>query len=485
MKVLLINPPDDLKTIIGGGAAFISNLEPLGLLYIAAVARDGGHYVTVVDAYAERLSATELEKRIVENAPDVVGFTSFTSNGGFLYHFSKQLRKKMPELLVVLGNVHASVYAEQYLRNGCCDVVVHGEGEYPFLKLLNTLSGHGNLHDVQSISFLENGKFVTTTQPALVEDLSKLPLPARDMVRQDIYDINAISNFSLHRIKRGKVGKHMCTSRGCPNRCSFCVVHDNGKQRFNCVGKAVDEMELLVSRYRTGYIFFTDPLFISDKKRILDICMEIRKRNLDFKWGCEAHVHFIDKELIGVMENAGCVDMNFGIESGVQRLLYNVHKGVRLEAVRSAINMVKKYSKINVGGLFILGLPEETPSDSLATIKFAKSLPLDMAQFSILTPYPGSYIFEDLKNKGYIDTGIRQDGSIDTSVWTRYSAYISYTKNEPIWVTPEQTGAGLKKMQKIALRSFYFRPSAIWKQLRRICYSDLSIAIKAFFDSFF
>jgi len=263
------------------------------------------------------------------------------------------------------------------------------------------------------------------------------------------------------------------------------VIRDNRRQRFNPVIKAVDEMELLVNKYNAGYIFFSDSLFISNKRRILEICSEIKRRNLYFKWGCEAHVHFIDEELLGAMESSGCVDMNFGIESGVQRLLDNVRKDIKLDKIESAIKQVKRYTKINVSGLFILGLPGETPSDSMRTVQFAKRLPLDMAQFSILTPYPGSYLFEELKNKGKVDTGIREDGSLDTSVWPRYSAYISYTKNEPIWVTPEQTGEGLKKMQKKALRSFYFRPHAFWRQLKRVRPSDFFILLKAFLDSFF
>lgn len=485
MKVLLINPPDDLKALIGGGAAFISNLEPLGLLYVAAVARNAGYEVSIIDAYAERLPVGELKKRIDQISPDVIGFASFTSTGGFLYNFGKELKARMPDVLIVFGNIHASVYAEQYLRNRCCDVVVHGEGEYPFLALLNSVAKKQKLYGVPSISFLDNGNFLTTTPPAVVEDLSKLPLPARDLVPQYLYDIGAVSNFKLHQTQRGKVSKHMCTSRGCPNRCTFCVVHDNRRQRFNPVGKAVDEMELLVGRYNAGYIFFMDSLFISNKKRILDICTEIKRRRLDFKWGCEAHVHFIDEELVTAMESSGCVDMNFGLESGVQRLLDGVCKGIRLDKSESAIKMVKKYTRINVGGLFILGLPGETPLDSMQTIRFAKKLPLDMAQFSILTPYPGSYMFEDLKNKGEINTGIRTDGSVDTSVWLRYSAYVSYTKNEPIWVTAEHTGVSLKKMQKKALRSFYFRPRAFWKQLKRVRPSDFLVTLKAFFNSFF
>jgi radical SAM superfamily enzyme YgiQ (UPF0313 family) len=485
MKVLLVNPPDDLNALLGGGSVFISNLEPLGLLYIAAVCRERGHEVSVIDAYAERISAEQLKVRIKQASPQVIGFSSFTSNGGFLYEFGKILKREMPGVFIVFGNIHASVYAEQYLKNNCCDAVMHGEGEYAFARLLEILADGNKFTEVPALSYIERGNFITTSPPSVIEELWQLPFPARDLVPQHLYNIGAISNFRLHKERKGKVSKHMFTSRGCPNRCTFCVVHDNRKQRFNSINKTVDEIELLLKEYNTGYIFFMDSLFIGNKKRVMEICAEIKNRKLKFKWGCEAHIHFIDKELVTQMESAGCVDMNIGIESGVQRLLDNVAKRIQISKVESAIKTVKQYTNIKVAGLFILGLPGETPAESQRTIDFAKKLPLDMAQFSILTPYPGSYIFKELSEQGKIDTGIRDDDTIETSVWLRYSAYISYTKNTPIWVTPEQTGAGLKKLQKKALREFYFRPRALLTQLKRVRPDNLAMLLKAFRDTFF
>ena len=155
------------------------------------------------------------------------------------------------------------------------------------------------------------------------------------------------------------------------------------------------------------------------------------------------------------------------------------------EKIEEAIKTVKRDSKIKVSGLFILGLPGETYNDSLQTIDFARKLPLDMAQFSILVPYPGSPLFNELAAKGEIDTGIREDGTIDTSVWLRYSAYISYTKNNPIWVTKDLTGEMLKKLQKKALRNFYLRPRQFWNQLKRIRVCQLWSVTKTFFETFY
>jgi len=483
MKILLVNPPDDLA-MLGGGSVFVPKLEPLGLLYIAAVARQAGHDVEVLDAFAEGLSEEEAFRRILAVRPDVAGFSSFTSNGGFLYTCGKRLKEQLPGTLVVFGNVHACVFAEQYIGNGCCDIVVHGEGEYTFVDILNARGNGGDWSAVPSISFGKDGRVVTTSAPRYVEDLAGLPPPARELVKRELYDLGPLSTFRLANAPRGKASKHMFTSRGCPNRCDFCVVHHGVRQRAHSTAQVTAEMELLIRDYNAGYIFFMDSHFISDRRRVMDLCAEIRRRGLKVKWGCTAHANCVDEELVKSMEAAGCTDMNFGIESGVQRLLDGVHKGIKLETVEKAIKTVKRHTRINATGLFILGLPGETPEDSLETIAFAKRLPLDMAQFGILTPYPGSPLFNELREKGEIDTGCRPGGAVDISVWPRYSAYMSFSDGKTVWATPGHTSESLKKMQKKAVRSFYFRPKPFLAQLKRMRWTEFPLYVKAFLDSF-
>ena len=140
---------------------------------------------------------------------------------------------------------------------------------------------------------------------------------------------------------------------------------------------------------------------------------------------------------------------------------------------------------IKISGLFILGLPGETYADSLATIAFAKRLPLDMAQFSVLSPFPGSQLFRELADSGQLDTGVAPDGSLRPEVWRRYSSYPTFSLEEPIWVTPGRTGAELKRLQKRAYREFYLRPAQIWKQLPRLVHASPLGMLKTALDFFF
>lgn len=485
MKVILINPPDNLENFLGGGKNLVSVFEPLGLLYISAVCKEYGYNIDVIDASAENLSFQQLKNIIADIEPDVIGITSFVSNGNIVYELGKWIKNEYPNIMVILGNTHASVYAEAYLKDNCCDIVVHGEGEYTFLKILSVLEKkQSDFSAIPSISYRLNEKFFTTSRPTVIENLSRLPLPDRDAVKQELYNMPPITNM-LYSGKKNRIAKHMFTSRGCPFSCTFCVVHNNKGQRYNSIINVVNEIEILLKKYSASYIFIMDSIFTSDKNRVITICKEIKRRRLNFKWGCEGHVGFIDQQLAEEMESSGCYDIAFGIESGVQRLLDNVQKKVQLDKIEETVRTIKNNTKIKVSGLFILGLPGETYKDTLQTINFAKKLPLDMAQFSILVPYPGSSIFNELLMKGELDDGRRENGTLDVSVWLRYSPYIFDTHNKPIWVTPALSADTLKKLQKKALREFYFRPKQLYLQLKKIHFLQLPKTIYTSLKTFF
>ncbi|MHB9154082.1 MAG: B12-binding domain-containing radical SAM protein [Endomicrobiales bacterium] len=485
MRIVLVNPPDDLEEMLGEGKVFVQKYEPLGLLSIAAVAREKGCDVHVVDAFAEELSHSRLQARIQELKPDIVGITTLTCSGAAVFALGQWIKQTMPQAVVVLGNVHAAAFAREYLENGCADAVVNGEGEYAFLHIIEQVRKKRPLAGIRGVSCRGvSGEVFVSRDHCFIEDLDRLPPPARDLVPRDRYNLGPISN-QLFVGGKGTVVRTMVTSRGCPNRCRFCAVNHQNPQRFISVTKVADEMEFLVKEYGVSYVYFEDSLFIADKARVMDLCREIRKREIPAQWGVQGHVNYITPDIVNAMADAGCYDMALGIESGVQRLLDTVDKNIRLERVIDEVAVIKKHSPILVEGLFILGLPGETYADSLETIRFARSLDIDMAQFSILVPYPGSPLFEELRSRGAVDTGVREDGRVDTSAWKRYSAYVAFSGQKPIWTTPGLTADQLIRLQKKAQRDFYLRPSMIRKNLRRITLRNIPQVLKILAKGFY
>ncbi len=472
--------------MLGIGRRLIHRWEPLGLLYIAAVAREAGHDVAVIDAPAEGLDSEAVKERIRTAAPEVVGFSTLTCNGEPVWDLGRWVRSKLPGTRVVLGNVHASVYAEHYLRQGCCDIVVHGEGEYAFRSLLDLMSrGQSDYSSVQAVSFLgADGEVIRTGDWSIVPDLAALPLPARDLLKAHLYGLGNINNQN-YVCRRGERAGALVTERGCIFRCRFCVIHHGHQPRYTPAWRVLDELEMLERDRGLGYVFFHDPHFLGDRDRILAICQGIVDRGLRIRWGCQANVNMVDAELVRAMDRANCYEIAVGVESGVQRILDNVAKRITPEKVRLAVETIRAESDICTVGLFILGLPGETQEDFWETMRLATSLDLDMAQFSILTPYPGSPLFEELAARGELDTGVRSDGTVDTSVWKRFSGYIMYTNRPPIWVTPSLTAMGLRRMQKEALRRFYLRPRQILRHIRRIPPGDLISGLRLILKGLF
>ena len=483
MNILLVAPPDETQAMMGAGRELLPKHEPLGLLYVAALARNKGHAVSIIDAYCEALDSAQIKNRLLAARPDILGLSVLTGSGALAYELGRWAKANLPGTLVVLGNIHASVYASQYLAHGCCDAVVHGEGEEPFLALVEHRQDGRPFGDIPAISFqCPDGRIVRTPPDRyLVEDLTRLPGPARDLVDMRRYPSNPLNN-QIFVGGRRRISRPMITSRGCRHGCVFCVV--NQRPRFDSPARVADEMELLEKEFGAGHAAIMDPCCMEDPERMLAICAEIRRRRLKIKWGCETRASHITPELVRAMSGANCFDLSFGIESGVQRLLDAVHKGITLQQIVRAVAIVKEHSEIRLGGLFMLGLPGETYEDSLQTIRFAKSLPLDIAKFGLCIPYPGSALFETLRGQGSIDTGLRPGGGLDTSVWKRYSRFLSVSDLDPIWVTPEQTPAQLKALQKKAHREFFLRPSQILRHAARLRPGNIGRALRAMKNGF-
>lgn len=478
MKVLLLNPPNTLAGVLGRAKSFVASFEPLGLLYIASVLEQEKVEVEVVDAYISALTLKDLEKIIIQKAPDLIGISCLTSNAAIIYLWAKRLKQSFPSIRIVLGNLHASIFAEAFLQNKICDFVVHDEGEYTMRDLVRELSSSKDFTKIEGLSWWGGSKIIHNKRREPIENLDEIPIPARHLVPMNRYSVPTVSNYLYVPRKRNRF-RSMFTSRGCIYQCAFCVVHQQRRYRYWSTKRVIAEIEELIGQYQAEYIFIHDSLFTVSRTRVIEICNEIIKRKLRINWGCEGHINHVDPMLLKKMKEAGCYDIAFGIESGAQELLDNVHKKTNIDRIREAVKMAKS-TGLKVSGLFMLGLPGERKELSLRTIRFALELPLDFAQFNITVPYPGSELYNNLVKNAKIDTGLRPGGKVDLSIWGRYSAHPSFSHKPPIYVPEGMNAKELEYLQKFALRSFFLRPRHIIFEMRRMRQGNMRDLLQGF-----
>jgi anaerobic magnesium-protoporphyrin IX monomethyl ester cyclase len=350
------------------------------------------------------------------------------------------------------------------MRNECFDIAVVGEGDLTMVQLVETIENHGNFAKVDGIAYRRDSKLIRTAPRPYIDDLDALPFPARHLLP----DLNMYKPTpSAYRYLPQAT---MITSRGCPYRCAFCDRSVFGNRyRARTAKNVVDEMELLMTEYGAKEIRFWDDTFNIDQQRVVAICDEISKRNLDIAWTCLGRVNHMNETLLEAMAKAGCWQVDYGIESGNQKILNGITKGQTLEMVRKVVNMTSR-AGIGVRGFFMLGLPGENEATMNDTIEFAKRLDLTSAVFHITTPFPGTELFRIATDSGEL----RRDASYDEYM-LGFSEDVPYV---PLGLTAQQ----VRDFQSGAYREFYFRPSFLVKRILEIkSLKDIQRYAEAFF----
>ncbi len=444
MKIVLINAPYlDVygKLNIGKNFSF-----SLGLGYLAAVARDKGYEVSIMEPEVYGMSDGDIISYLKEKRPDLVGISCATSNFNGAVKIARLIKEYLGTF-VILGGVHASSLPEQILKkHDCFDVLVIGEGELTFLDICKHLErGNRNFADIPGITYRDNGQVVLTQPRPFIEDVDSLPFPARDLVDLDKY------RPQVH-LDRGKKSATMITSRGCPFRCTFCASFKTLGSRFRAHSAeyVVREIEHLVKRYKIEQINFTDDTFTTDKTRTARICNLILDKKIDIDWYCFARVDTVDYELLKLMKKAGCFSLLFGIESADETILKNIKKKITLTQAREIFKACRAL-KFKTLASFIFGNPGETPETIEKSIRFALEINPTIASFNKLVPFPGTEVYETYYKRYF-------DDNTDWSVFVGKSATtISFTE--------ALTSRDIARYTVEAYRRFYCRPSQILRIL--------------------
>ncbi|MDY6964996.1 MAG: radical SAM protein [Halobacteriota archaeon] len=395
MKVLLVQPYNLDYT----RETKVPTPAPFALICLASVLRENGHDVYIFD---RNLSDRPFEKEIKKIWPDMVGITSFT--GPMILdalEAAKVARETTVNAPIVWGGIHPSMLPIQTIEDPYVDIVAVGEGEYTILELADAIEREKPLDGIKGIIYKENGTIHRNPPRQFMRDLDELPMPAWDLI-----DLRKYSSL------------HMFTSRGCPHNCAFCY----NNEFYRCLwrgrssDKVIEEISYLKSKYKTRWFVFGDDNFTCNKKRLREICNKLIVEDLDIQWRCESRVDYVNREILGLMKKAGCHVIYFGVESGSQRILDMIDKGITLSKVRDSLNLCSELG-IASSAAFLIGLPTETEEDLAMTKRFSMELPLWGITVKIYVPYPGTDLYDLCVSQGLY----KPPGSLEE--WGRRSGW--------------------------------------------------------------
>jgi anaerobic magnesium-protoporphyrin IX monomethyl ester cyclase len=399
-RILLLKPPVNREDAYGALADYSSVSAPAGLCYIAALMRQSGYVVSILDAEAEQLGIVSSVAKIMDFSPDVVGVTCMTSGVVNAHEVMKILKDKMPQVCTIAGGPHITAIPERTLDEfPSFDILVIGEGEITFKEIMEAKNDGKSLRQVNGVAFKDQGENVFTPSRTRVKNLDDLPLPAYDLLpelKKHYWPyFNNIQGYPAFSI---------IVSRGCPHKCSFCdrAVFGNIFTKHS-PEYVVELIENLVKKHGMKYLVFDDDNFLLDKKYLFGILDLLNKKNLRISFTCESRVDTIDEERLVRLKEAGCKEIMYGIETGSPRMLELMNKKITTDQIRHAIALTKK-NNIDVLGYFMLGYPGETEASMQETVDFIKEIkPFDIAAQPFV-PFPGSEVYPvALENGDYIE----------------------------------------------------------------------------------
>ena len=435
MKVALINPCWDYPVTKKGGI-YNRVWPPLSLANCAAMLEKEGFAVEIIDANAKRLSPEEIAKQV--EGFDKIFVTSSTLDR---WQCPNTDIRPFLETVRVLGNpfvigAHGTVRPEEVLELTGAKAVIRGEPEETVLDICKADS----LSKIKGITFKEDGKVISNADREPV-DLDKLPMPAYHLLQVEKYHYELLGgHFMLFE-----------ASRDCPYRCIYCLKKMFKKYRQKSAEKLILEVKNATENFNVKTGYFIDLEFTLNRKLVEELCDFLIEKNYDFRWCCQTRADTVDLPLLRKMREAGCTLIHYGVETGAERVMKLIDKGISLQKIEEGIRLTHT-AKIESACFFMFGLPFETREDMEKTIQFAKKINPTYASFHVVIPYPGTALFEMVK-----------DSLGDDLFPEAYTGKFSLDE--------------LKKIKNKAFMEFYLRPGYI---ISRVLKGDLSSLVRQF-----
>ena len=450
IKVLLIYPPT--------GTISTYN-TPTGLLYIATVLKHQGYRVKLVDCSVEPQYQDVLDREIVDT--DLLGVYAMSVHIRHLLPELRRLKEKNPRVKIVWGGPHAILFPEQTARSPFADIVVPGEGEDVMLDLVRGVeSGKLDLHQVGGICFKENGGVVSTPVRPFV-DVNQLPILDWSMLKPEVLDV----------VKRSII--RVQASRGCPYRCAFCinVLTKNRKMRYRDPLNVLKEIDFLSREFNIQRVGFRDEVFMSNRQQVRDIAQGLLDRNIRITWLANPRVEYLREsyvkdDYLKLLADSGCNKLQCGGESGSQRILELLHKGIKVDDV---LNFVRRTKRFNIIPLvaFMTGIPTETKAEQMQTLRLIREILRIQPRAFIngpanYRPYPGGELYDMCVR----DYGLKMPDTLEE--W-EHAEILGGSR--PPWVQDMTFNQFLWTSTKASTNT----PAYVWQKIRQNPFKGLAI----------
>ncbi|MBN2121327.1 MAG: radical SAM protein [Candidatus Omnitrophica bacterium] len=438
---------------------------PLGLGYVAAVIEKSlkPEFIDIVDFQLTSQTIESFKDQLKRKQYDLVGISVATPTYRPGLNLSKIVKETLPHSLLVVGGPFTGMNPGQMLEI-CPEVDVEfiGESEETIPELFDAVLNRKPLSGVEGIAYREDAEVRINPRRAFIKDLDSIPYPKRDIFK--LYEYVSLPGqfFKLPILA-------MITSRGCPFRCNFCedYILWGGRCRFRSAENVYAEMEELVKRYKAREIKFFDDTFTASRRRTVELCELLIRRKLNIIWRICTRIDTVDEELFSLMYRAGLRSVNFGIESGSDRILKAMNKGFTKEQVRRAVSAARK-AGLETKGSFMLNYPGDTKETTLETLAFVDELQLDFVGYNLFNPLMGRQL------KDYVEKNYR----INEKAWNNPDVSPVNTIFFYQDSLPEEF---LTAVYKKAMRNYYLKPRSVLRTIKRIRNLDMA---KSYFKGF-
>ncbi len=373
----------------------------LGLAYIAAMLEKDGHSVKIVDRNPVMLKNEDVDlftkNALLDFQPDIIGITATTPLMEDVVSVLALLGENFPAIQVVMGGPHVTALPEETLKNYPeVDIVARGEGEYSMTEIVAGCS----LSEIAGITWRNNGEIQSNPPRPLISNLDELPLPARHLYDMEFY---LQPENPVIRGVRGVRASHIYNARGCYYRCKFCAGSAvfGRKVRSHSCEKIIGEINHLINKYGVEALYFDEDVFFSSRERAETICKALIEEGIPekIKWAGLMRANSAPLDILKMMRKAGCIQVEYGFETGSVRMLKEVHKGVTMEQNYEAARHTHK-AGMRLLASMIVGCPSETEAEFDETVEFLRNIEPHYIGFNKFVPLPGSQYYKDLLEKG-------------------------------------------------------------------------------------